>query len=43
MARTRYFEEQVRHKRPYLTIENWHVGIAFMLRNGMQDDSSIRH
>jgi hypothetical protein len=43
MATTRYFEEQVRRKRPYLTLADCRAVIAAPLRIEVQDDGRIRH
>jgi hypothetical protein len=43
MATTRYFEEQVLRKRPYLTLENCRAVLAAALRIEVQDDGRIRH
>jgi hypothetical protein len=43
MTTTRYFEEQVLRKRPYLNIENCRAVIAAPLRTEVQDDGRIRH
>ena len=43
VATTRYFDEQVRRKRPYLTIEMCREIIAAPLRREVQDDGRIRH
>lgn len=43
VATTRYFDEQVRRKRPYLTIEMCREVIAAPLRREVQDDGRIRH
>lgn len=44
MARTtRYFDEQVQRKRPYLTIEMCRCVLENPLRREVQDDGRIRH
>ena len=43
MSVTRYFEEQVLRKRPYLTIGMCRAVIAEPLRRIVQDDDRIRH
>jgi hypothetical protein len=43
LGTTRYFEEQVRRKRPYLTIEMCRAVLADPLRREVQDDGRIRH
>ena len=43
MTTTRYFEEQVRRKRPYLTLEDCRAVIKAPLRIEVQDDGRIRH
>ena len=43
MSVTRYFEEQVLRRRPYLTIEMCRAVIAEPLRRIVQDDGRIRH
>jgi len=43
MTTTRYFEEQVLRKRPYLTLEDCRAVIAAPLRIEVQDDGRIRH
>lgn len=43
MATTRYFEEQVLRKRPYLTIEDCRAVVASPLAIAVQDDGRIRH
>ncbi len=43
MATTRYFEEQVLRKRPYLTLEDCRAVINAPLRIEVQDDGRIRH
>jgi hypothetical protein len=43
MSTTRYFEEQVLRKRPYLTLEACRAVIAAPLRTEIQDDGRIRH
>jgi len=43
MATTRYFDEQVRRKRPYLTLEMCRAVIADPLRREPQADGRIRH
>jgi len=43
MAVTRYFEEQVLRKRPYLTVELCREAIANSLRREVQPDGRIRH
>jgi hypothetical protein len=40
---TRYFEEQVLRKRPYLTLEICRAVIAAPLSIEVQDDGRIRH
>ena len=42
-ATTRYFDEQVRRKRPYLTLELCEAVIAVPLRREVQPDGRIRH
>jgi hypothetical protein len=43
MATTRYFDEQVLRKRPYLTVEMcWQI-IAAPLRCDVQDDGRVRY
>ena len=43
MSTTRYFDEQVRRKRPYLTIAMCRGVIADPLCTTVQDDGRIRH
>ena len=43
MVTTRYFEEQVLRKRPYLTFGNCRAVIAAPLRVEVQNDGRIRH
>lgn len=43
MTTTRYFDEQVRRKRRYLTIEMCREVIADPLSTRIQDDGRIRH
>ena len=43
MSVTRYFEEQVLRKRPYLTIEMCRAVVAQPLRRIVQEDGRIRH
>jgi hypothetical protein len=43
MSTTRYFEEQVLRKRPYLTLEDCRAVLAAPLRIEAQDDGRIRH
>ena len=43
MRTTRYFDEQVLRKRPYLTIEMCERVIATPRRREVQDDGCIRH
>lgn len=43
MSTTRYFDEQVVRKRPYLTIEMCRSVIVAPLRREVQDDQRIRH
>ena len=40
---TRYFDEQVLRKRPYLTIEMCRAVVAQPLRRIVQEDGRIRH
>lgn len=42
-ATTRYFDEQVLRKRPYLTVEMCESVVADPLRREEQDDGRIRH
>lgn len=42
-ATTRYFDEQVQRKRPYLTVEICEAVIADPLRREVQPDGRIRH
>jgi hypothetical protein len=43
MTRTRYFDEQVIRKRPYLTVEMCRDVVAGPIRRVVQDDGRIRH
>ncbi len=43
MGTTRYFDEQVRRKRPYLTIAMCRAVIADPLRTTVQEDGRVRH
>jgi hypothetical protein len=43
MATTRYFEEQVLRKRPYITLEACNAVVRDPLRVEHQDDGRIRH
>lgn len=43
MTTTRYFEEQVLRKRPYLTIEMCNSVVANPIRRIVQDDGRVRH
>lgn len=43
MSTTRYFEEQVRRKRTYLTIEMCLAVLANPVRRQVQEDGRIRH
>jgi hypothetical protein len=43
MATTRYFDEQVLRKRPYLTLDDCRAVIAAPLRVQVQVDGRIRH
>lgn len=43
MATTRYFDEQVLRKRPYLTLELCRAVLADPLRRETQPDGRIRH
>lgn len=43
MSTTRYFDEQVRRKRPYLTLAMCRSVIAGPLRREVQEDGRIRH
>ncbi|WP_156842079.1 hypothetical protein [Novosphingobium aquimarinum] len=43
MATTRYFDEQVLRKRPYLSVELCRAVLAAPIRREMQDDGRIRH
>ena len=43
MGTTRYFDEQVRRKRPYLTIEMCRSVLADPLRREVQADGRVRH
>ena len=43
MTTTRYFDEQVLRKRPYLTVEICLEVIAVPLRREVQQDSRVRH
>ena len=43
MKTTRYFDEQVRRKRQYLTIELCEAVLADPLRLEVQEDGRIRH
>lgn len=40
---TRYFDEQVLRKRPYLTVALCEAVLASPLRRDVQDDDRIRH
>lgn len=42
MRTTRYFDEQVRRKRTYLTIEMCEAVLRHAIRNETQDDGRIR-
>lgn len=43
MATTRYFDEQVLRKRPYLTVEMCLAVVAAPLRREDQQDGRVRH
>ena len=43
MSTTRYFEEQVRRKRPYLTIEMCRDVLHNPLLREVQEDGRVRH
>lgn len=43
MTTTRYFDEQVLRKRPYLTVEMCRAVIARSISKLIQDDGRIRH
>ena len=43
MGTTRYFDEQVLRKRPYLTVETCRGVLTDPLRREVQDDSRVRH
>ena len=43
MATTRYFDEQVLRKRPYLALEMCETVVANPIRRDVQDDGRIRH
>ena len=43
MPTTRYFDEQVLRKRPYLTLELCEAVVADPVRREVQDDGRIRH
>ena len=43
MSTTRYFEEQVLRKRPYLTVELCRAVLGDPLHRAVQDDGRIRH
>ncbi|MXP40910.1 hypothetical protein GRI75_04530 [Altererythrobacter soli] len=43
MGTTRYFEEQVLRKRPYLTVEICRGVLADPLHQEVQDDGRVRH
>ena len=43
MKTTRYFDEQVRRKRQYLTIEMCGAVLAHPVRREVQEDGRIRH
>jgi hypothetical protein len=43
VSTTRYFDEQVRRKRPYLTIEICRGVLADPLRREVQPDGRVRH
>ena len=43
MSTTRYFDEQVLRKRPYLTIEMCRAVLAAPLRTVVQGDGRVRH
>jgi hypothetical protein len=43
MGTTRYFDEQVRRKRPYLTVALCRSVVAAPLRREVQDDGRVRH
>ena len=43
MGTTRYFDEQVRRKRPYLTVALCHSVLTAPLRREVQDDGRVRH
>jgi hypothetical protein len=43
MGTTRYFDEQVRRKRPYLSIEMCRGVLDAPLRSEVQEDGRVRH
>ena len=43
MSTTRYFEEQVLRKRPYLTVALCRTVLSNPLHREVQDDGRIRH
>jgi len=43
MSTTRYFDEQVRRKRPYLTLEMCRAVLAEPLETVVQEDGRVRH
>ena len=43
MVTTRYFDEQVMRKRPYLTIEMCRSVVAAPLLREVQEDNRVRH
>jgi hypothetical protein len=43
MKTTRYFDEQVLHKRPYIKLEWCEAAISAPLRRERQSDGRIRH